>query len=948
MTDVFGSARGPHRHWRLPPRVATLPVALALCLSLLPGVSIPGSDLGAGIAEAATTASTATAISAGGGHTCARMSDGTVTCWGANWSGQLGDGTMTDRPTPVTVSGITTATAISAGSEHTCALLSGGSVKCWGANYDGQLGNGTTEWSETPVTVSGITTATAISAGSANYTCAILAAGSVKCWGANDNGQLGDGTTTGRLTPVTVSGITTATAISAGSLHTCALLSGGSVKCWGANDDGQLGDGTTTSRLTPVIVSGVTTATAISAGGRHTCARLSGGAVKCWGANGSGQLGNGTSDYEPHPTPVTVSGITTATAISAGFFDYTCAILAGGSARCWGANDDGQLGDGTTTSRLTPVTVSGITTATAISAGGRHTCARLSSGAVECWGANRSGQLGDGTTGYTTTPVAVSGITTASAISAGVGHTCAILSGGTVRCWGYNGSGELGDGTTTDRPTPVTVSGITTAIAIATDDLYTCALLSGGSVRCWGTNWSGQLGNGTTDWSPTPVTVSGMTTATAITAGFAHTCAILSGGAVKCWGYNGSGQLGDGTTTDRLTPVTVSGITTATAISAGSEHTCAILSGGAVKCWGANRSGQLGNGTSDENPHPTPVTVSGTATATAISAGSEHTCAILSGGAVKCWGANRSGQLGNGTSDFEPHPTPVTVSGITTATAISAGSEHTCAILSGGAARCWGNNSVGQLGNGTSAEQPHPTPVAVSGITTATTISAGSGHTCAILTGGAARCWGWKGSGQLGDGTTNYSTTPVAVVFPKTPFADISSSQFKADIEWLYESGITTGCTVNLFCPEDSVTRGQMAAFLDRALSLPPTTKDFFTDDESSMFEASINRLAAARITTGCTATTFCPSATVRRDQMASFLARAFALPATATDFFTDDAGSIHEVNINRLAASGITTGCTATTYCPSDEVTRGQMAAFLHRALVKYPQAAAAAAPRP
>ena len=125
-----------------------------------------------------------------------------------------------------------------------------------------------------------------------------------------------------------------------------------------------------------------------------------------------------------------------------------------------------------------------------------------------------------------------------------------------------------------------------------------------------------------------------------------------------------------------------------------------------------------------------------------------------------------------------------------------------------------------------------------------------------------------------------------------------------------------------------------MAAFLDRALSLPPTTKDFFTDDESSMFEASINRLAAARITTGCTATTFCPTATVKRDQMASFLARAFALPATATDFFTDDAGSIHEVNINRLAASGITTGCTATKYCPSAEVTRGQMAAFLHRAL--------------
>jgi hypothetical protein len=168
----------------------------------------------------------------------------------------------------------------------------------------------------------------------------------------------------------------------------------------------------------------------------------------------------------------------------------------------------------------------------------------------------------------------------------------------------------------------------------------------------------------------------------------------------------------------------------------------------------------------------------------------------------------------------------------------------------------------------------------------------------------------------------------------RTPFTDIAGSKFFWDIIWLYESGITKGCTATRFCPLNTVTRGQMAAFLDRALGLPPTTKDYFRDDETSKFEASINRLAAAGITKGCTATKFCPLNTVTRGQMAAFLDRALALPPTTTDYFSDDETSKFEASINRLAASGITRGCTATKFCPLNTVTRGQMAAFLHRAL--------------
>ena len=201
----------------------------------------------------------ATAITAGGGHTCALLSSGTVTCWGWNQFGQLGDGTTTARTTPVSVVGISGATAITVGASHTCALLPGGTVTCWGVNGGGQLGDGTTTDSTTPVTVLGITGATVITAG-VDYTCALLAGGTVRCWGNNQFGQLGDGTITDSTTPVpvpvSVVAITGATAITAGAVHTCALFSGGTVRCWGLNGSGELGDGTTTDSATPVTVRG--------------------------------------------------------------------------------------------------------------------------------------------------------------------------------------------------------------------------------------------------------------------------------------------------------------------------------------------------------------------------------------------------------------------------------------------------------------------------------------------------------------------------------------------------------------------------------------------------------------------------------------------------------------------------------------------------------------------
>ncbi len=365
--------------------------------------------------------------------------------------------------------------SVSADKTHTCGFDTQNTGVCWGNNDFGQLGDGTTEGRLEPVVVAGGLRFAAAAAGE-KHSCAILTdsmlqgawLGPVYCWGDNTFGQVGDGTTTRRLTPTPVLGGILFEGVTAGDGHSCAFTPPGDAYCWGDNSYGQLGDGTRTGRLVPTAVSGGLTYEAVSAGLDYTCGVTNtGGDAYCWGSGSGGALGNGDASDRLVPTPVAVTKVYES--ISAGIGSrFTCAVTVSGEAFCWGDNSFGQLGDGTTTNRLTPTAVAGSINFASITTGGSHTCGVTPDNVGYCWGSNASGALGDGGTTDWRTPFPIAGgimfkwnsfqQEETGAISAGLNHTCGMALLGQAYCWGGNSSGQLGVGDTDSRNQPVRVA----------------------------------------------------------------------------------------------------------------------------------------------------------------------------------------------------------------------------------------------------------------------------------------------------------------------------------------------------------------------------------------------------------------------------------------------------------------------------------------------------------
>jgi alpha-tubulin suppressor-like RCC1 family protein len=725
-------------------------------------------------ADAGPVAGCVDQLAAGSYTTCALRSDGVLLCAGDNDHQQLGvpGYHYENKLAPAVGMGVPAPIRqVSMGDDFDCVLDGTGAVYCLGDNYYHEVGRGggdPSTWFHTPLAKP----ATQIVSGNST-TCAILDDQTVQCWGANDTGQLGDGTTNPHSSPQTIAGVAGASQLAVGAQHACALLTSGDVTCWGDDTYGELGDndiagsGSAPKTATAAMAHG---GVQIVAGGTHTCIRDAIGNVFCWGSNDRGEIGDGTEITRPIPAKSEVTGATSIGARG----DATCAILADKSLWCWGADSWGQLGDHQNTWNVDdPQDETGFGTVLSVAVGDNHICALKTDGSIACIGGNDGGQLANGT--ILNTDVAVKSlITDGTQIATGAAHGCARRTTGGMSCWGDEQYGELGMGFTNDNfetspvavhdpmiPPAVTPIANAQLVDCGLDD--SCAINSAGGVDCWGRGYDGELADGMEDEHHIPHEVAAPLNAgtSQVSYGYEHACALKTDGTVYCWGANYSSQLGNGDAAmaEQDSAVQVTRVSSVLEIAAGGDHTCARTAS-TLSCWGDPSEGELG-GTPVMATDIVPVSIDATQV-TQMTLGYGFSCALTSTN-IYCWGSNDEGELGDGTTSWSATPKQVLLG--SPATFINVGATHACAIrASDGAVFCWGSNDYGELGDGTF--NASSTPVQVQGLpAVATGLALGENFSCALLTDASVWCWGLDDDGQLGTGALLDALDPVAATW---------------------------------------------------------------------------------------------------------------------------------------------------------------------------------------
>lgn len=954
-------------------------IASGTVLHLFSTVTVKARLFKTGLTDSAVTSGTYTigsgssagVIGAGKSHSFAVNTSGTAYAWGKNATGQLGDGTTTERKSPVAVSGYDTATVVDGGDDHTAGRRSDDTVWTSGANPSGQLGDGTTTQRTSPVQVTSLA-ATSVRAGGL-HTVALKTDGQVWTWGENGDGQLGDASTTDRTSPVRAGTLTGITAVAAGQSHSLALKSDGTVWSWGDNSQGQLGDNTQTDRTSPVQVSGLTTAVAIAAGHSHSVALKSDGTLVAWGRNDSGQLGD-NSTTTPRKTPVAVVTLTNVRSFAAGDY-FSLAVRTDGTVWTWGTNNSGELGLGGGVGQSSPQRVTTLSAIVAVAGGGSHALALQSDGTVWAWGANGNGQLGDGTLDMRTSPVKVSepgmswkvatptfSLSPMTYFSPQTTTVTCTTSGATIHYTTNGSTPTTSDPTVTSGGT-VNIDQTTTLKAIAVKsglsdsnvaaETYTLALPSVGfspaqgtydtnqsvslsssvtgttiryttdgsavtessptyssaiatsqtttvKAKSWKTSWteSGQASSaythkvGTPAFTPTPgaFTSSQTVTVTTTTSGATlhytldgsdptETSPVVASGSTVTVGESATLKVKGwkaGWSTSDLTvglySISLGTVTTPTILPDGASYTAAQMvtlatttpeavirytldgtdptwyspqyrgafalnASATVKAkafrrdftpsgiaseaytitlastvepvtmspppgaYATTRSVTLATATSGatiyyttDGDEPTtsdtaysaaltmdrttvlkakafktgstasPVTRGDYLITGAVAAGPDQACGLKVGGTVWCWGVNTQGQLGNGSTTTSW--TPVQAGSLSSMTGVATGGasgSHSVAVKSDGTVWGWGYNWFGQLGDGTS-QNNRTSPVQVGGsLATAVAVATGGDHTLALKSDGTVVAWGRNTSGQLGNGNNTSQTSPVAV-----------------------------------------------------------------------------------------------------------------------------------------------------------------------------------------
>jgi len=804
-------------------------------------------------------------LATGKDFTVTLRSDGTIWAFGNNNLGQLGDGTIQQRNTPVQA-GLpgngTDWTAIAAGADHTVALKADGTLWAWGANYFGQLGRGIIGFplvsSPSPVQVGVARDWVAVAAG-AYSSVALKSDGSLWAWGRNNSGQLGNNDISGatQSSPVAVlnPGASVYVAVSITNQHVLALQADGTLWRWGSNLFGQLGMNEVNSvpHATPVqFVTGdplIDNAwIAVSAGGWHSVAQQSDGTLWSWGSNSVGQLGNG-SGTAISPAPARMGSDADWAGFSAGEF-HTKAFKRNGSLWSWGANNAGQLGIGGVTDPLPhnlPVQITsptGISSITAVAAGFGQSLSARADGSLFAWGDNSRGQLGTGTTAPSTIPV----LTTRDA-SGWVGgepggqHTLARRTDGTLWAWGDNSSGQTGnDPMISSFLFPVQVGTASIWSILSGGLMHTAAIQADGTLWTWGSNGFGQLGDGTNDERSAPQQITATLPVSpanqwfVVSVGDAHTLALQADGTLWAWGANNAGQLGDNTTEAQTVPKRIVTGNPGNfdnnwkAVSAGGLYSVGLQADGTMWAWGDNSFGQFGIDPLTVPASAEPVQVINlvgvadnpgfNSSWTAIAAGYNHLLALQANGTAWGLGANSAGQLGNGSNAVSQHAFfPVQNIGfpVVPYVAIAAGDSHSVALKADGSIWSMGNNTSGQLGIGSTDPDifnpvVHAVPVRENSTANDwVTISAGGRHSVALKADGSLVSWGENAFGQLGDGTTNLHNSPippdtVAPVLTITAGPVFFTNASTLTIGGYVESGAQVTVSVNTTASAGAVT----------------------------------------------------------------------------------------------------------------------------------------------
>jgi len=721
--------------------------------------------------------------------------------WGYNDSGQLGDGTQIDKSSPIQVGALTDWSDISFGESYSLAVKKDGTLWAWGNNSYGQLGDGTITARSSPVQIGTLTNWAKVAAGAYQSfltltpaSFAIKTDGTLWSWGSGLQGNLGDGTSTTKSSPVQIGTGTNWSYVVSGGACGFAIKTDGTMWSWGDNSYGKLGlgAGDTTARSSPTQIGTLTTWTKVVAGGFHTAAIKNDGTLWTWGRNTAGQLGDFSTVDKQSPIQV---GSFLWSNVTAGY-SHTIGIQTDSSMWAWGGNTAGALGLSLPNIQPARVMAPYSERFRKVFAGGNHTLAIKINGTLWGWGVNSNGQLGRGSLVASSSPVQIGTLTTWKDLGCGYQHSLMLRNDGSLWSTGVNTFGQLGDNTTTRRSSPVQVVPTTKTNWVAVDGglNFSMALDSSGSLWTWGFNGNGELGLNisTTLNVSSPVQVGTLTNWSKISAANGGFYAIKTDGTLWSNGFGAFGALGDGTTTRKSSPVQIGTLTGWQKVAGGGYYGLAIRGAGgtgSLWAWGYNNVGQLGDGTTTNQSSPVQI---GTLTnwkevyaGQDSGAGSNATSlAIKTDGTLWGWGLNSSGQVGDGTTTNRS--SPVQIGTLTTWVSASAGELHMIAMettSSGtGSLYSWGGSSTGDPGSllgrygqatataGTNSSSPIQlgTFSADDYKWSKTVLTSKGFWSVALKNGnsplsGSLWSWGQNANGQLGQGSTTLYSSPVQI-----------------------------------------------------------------------------------------------------------------------------------------------------------------------------------------